>query len=68
MQTVCQDLLEALEHFEAMLDKVERDLGWRVTKSNLHSSTKQVNFLLTFLPVPASFKRNIGLPIIKVKS
>merc|ERR1712181_45210 len=26
MQNVCQDLLEALEHFESMLEKVERDL------------------------------------------
>merc|ERR1712018_198178 len=26
MQAVCQDLLEALEHFEAILEKVERDL------------------------------------------
>ena len=27
MQTVCQDFLEALDHFEEMLEKVERDLG-----------------------------------------
>ena len=27
MQSVCQDLFEALEHFEAMLEKVERDIG-----------------------------------------
>ena len=27
MQSVCQDLFEALEHFEEMLEKVERDLG-----------------------------------------
>ena len=49
MQNVCQDLLEALEHFESMLEKVERDLGWSKSAHlrQIYIAQKQVNFLQT---------------------